>query len=207
MTESKATTLITPEVRLAFPSLFVRRPKIKGSDDLTYQSVLLLPPDVDLAPFHAAMAAAMTARWGKVQKLPATANPIHEAEEKAGTAGFLPGWRYINTHANRPVGVVDRMAVPITPDEDEDPEHPGRFRKSSRVYAGVWAKVFLNCYAWEFSGKRGVSFGLVAVQIVRDDERIDGGVDATQVFTPLGELPGGPAAAGAGGDDMEKLFG
>lgn len=184
--------LITPEGRLSFPSLFEPKPRFKGSPNLTYQCVLLLPPDTDMKPFHAAIKAAMVAKWGKVVQLPGDKNPIRSCSDKHDVSGYEDGWFYLNLHSRNRPGVVDRVCVPVT-----DP---------ARVYPGMWVRAFINSFAWEHpSGGRGISFGLNSIQLVRDDERLDGRRDATQVFTPLGDLEGSPSSTPAA-DDLDAMF-
>lgn len=193
--------IITPPVRLSFPQLFV--PKAMRNPDGTagkpkFSASLLLPPDIDLKPFAAAYKAALLKKFNTIEVVvPAKNQPIKPADDKEAYATQFKGWRVINAGSNeqnRPV-VVDQKLQPVT--------------DASRIYAGMWVKVYLNAYAWHHpTGGKGVSFGLNAVQIVRDDERLDGRRVATDVFTPL-EMPEGAAGEGgeAGGDSLASLFG
>ena len=70
----------------------------------------------------------------------------------------------------------------------------------SRVYAGVWAIIHTNCYAYDNKGNRGVAFGLEHVQIVRDDEPLDGRTKVDSAFKAIagkgtGTAAGVPAAS------------
>lgn len=181
--------ILTPEVRLSFPALFKPKPRFRGADEnkLTYQATLLIPPDCDLTPFREAMKAAIFAKWEKMVVLPAKGNPIHPCAEKPDLDGYDEGWHYIACHSQRPPGVVDRNNVPLS---DE-----------TRVYPGVWAKAYINAFAWDHPvGGRGVSFGLNGIQIVRDDERLGGGaMNVADVFEPLGEQE-------TGGGLNEEMF-
>jgi hypothetical protein len=191
--------LLTPEARLAFPALFVPKPRTrevkmdpKGvpiPPELYYQATLLLPPTVDLRPFHTAMLAACTAKFGREFRLPANKNPIRDCAEK-DLAGYDEGWHFVaaSSKTRRP-GVVNRLNEPVT-----DP---------AMVYSGMWIRAYLNAFAWNHpSGGKGVSFGLTAVQLIRDDERLDGHVDAATLFEPLDDLPTVP-----GEDTASSLFG
>lgn len=171
------THVVTPRVRLAFPALFKPRPKMKGGTDpnsqkLTYQAVLLLPPEVDLKPFHDAMRAAMIDKFGKVEKLPADKNPIRSCDEKAGTVdGYEPGWRFINLHSQYAPAVVDQRRQPII---DE-----------SMIFAGCYVRAHVNAFAWTFGPRKGVSFGLNAIQLVEVGPRLDGRANVDDVFEAL----------------------
>lgn len=192
MTTSKKfseTDIVTPDVRLSFPALFEPKPRARGSDKLTYQATLLLPPKTDMAPFVAAMKAAMMAKFGKLLPLAGRGNPIHKAEEKQ-YAGYEPGWHYISTNNTRAPAVVDQLKRPVT-----DPD---------RMYPGLWVRAFLNAYAWDNpAGGKGVSFSLNAIQVVRDGERLDGRreVNPDEVFTAL-EMPQDGAADAASWDPL-----
>lgn len=170
----------TEPVRLAFVSLFDKKPRARGSDKLSYQATLLIPPTVKLAPFHDAMKAAMLKKFEKVVPLKERGMPIKKCEDYE-YAGYLPGWFAIGTNSDRQPPVVDRNKVPIT--------------DKTLVYSGVWAHVIIDAYAWSHeTGGKGVSFDLRAVQIVRDDERLDGRgkpVDPDAAFEALEMEAGG----------------
>ena len=195
--ELRPSCIIVPEARLAFPSLFKKRPrtadpaKKANEDEWAFQAVLLLPPETNLKPFHRAMQAAMIQKWGKVVQLPASKNPIHDCSEKPETNGYEDGWYYINAANKRPVAVVNRMSEPIT-----DP---------SKIYAGCWCRVFLEAYAWKHQlGGQGVSFSLNGVQFLRDDERLDNAIDVGEVLEPLDATDGADDGDDA---DLGDLFG
>lgn len=190
-TKTAGTIVRTPEVRLAFPALFEPKPRSKDKPDVkTFQAVLLIPPSVKKELFTNAIKAAMIEKWGKVIPLPASKNPLRDCAEKPGLAGYEAGWTYINTHSKFKPGVVDRLLVPVT-----DP---------SKVYPGMWVKAHINAFVWDHpTGGKGVSFGLNAIQLVRDDERLDGRVDATALFEPL-DAPA--PTSGTEGGDTEDLF-
>nr|MBP8137001.1 DUF2815 family protein [Candidatus Eisenbacteria bacterium] len=82
--------------------------------------------------------------------------------------------------------VVDRACLPVT-----DP---------AKVYAGLWVKCALAAWAYDNASGKGVSFDLRAVQLVRDDERLDGRSKAAnpdEVFEALELPPEGDTGVGA----------
>lgn len=187
---TNARELVTPPVRLAFPALFKPKPRFQGSDRETYQAVLLLPPDTDMAPFVAAMKAAMVEKFGKVIQLPAAKNPIRDCGDKT-IDGYEDGWAYINTHSGYAPAVVDQQRQEII-----DP---------SKIYAGCWCRFHLTAYAWDHpSGGKGVSFSVNAVQLVRDGERLDGRRDVSEIFESITVEGDEESSASAG---AEELFG
>lgn len=176
------TVLVTPPCRLAFPSLFKPSPRFRGSDRETYQATVLIPPDMDLAPFHRALVAAMTEKWGQVFALAGNGNPIRDAATKAQYQGYDAGWRFINANSGYAPAVVDQEVQPIT---DE-----------SVVYPGCWCRFFLSAYGWDHaSGGKGVSFSLEGVQFVADGEPFASRADASSMFNPVAVPPGSTAAA------------
>lgn len=171
--------VITPPVRLAFPSLFEPRQRAPGNDRMTYQAVALIPPEVDKGPFVKAIRAAMAAKWGdKIKSLPADKNPIKDCADKADVAGYEEGWRYINLHSGYKPQVVDRNRQEIIAPEV--------------IYPGCWVRIHMKAYAYDHKvGGKGVSFSLEAVQFVRDDERLDGRKKAADIFDPLDDAEDG----------------
>lgn len=187
--ELSPSNVVTPPCRLAFPALFKPKPRMKvvKPDEkvrLTYQAVVLMPPEVTLEPFYEAMKFAMTEKWGKIEKLPGDRNPIRDAGDKAGQIdGYEAGWKFINCHSGYAPAVVDRRRQPII-----EPE---------LVYAGCWCRFHLNAFAWDYGGKKGVSFSLNAVQFDHDDDRLDGRANVEDVFEALedsGSAPDGDAS-------------
>lgn len=191
-TELKDTDIITQPVRLSFPSLFEKKPTARGGDRLAYQAAILLPPDTDLAPYHAAMKAAMLDKFGKVLKLPAAKNPIKDCAEK-DLDGYDEGWHFINVKSGYQPSVVDQRRQEII-----DPE---------RIYAGCWVRMHINAWCWDHPvGGKGVSFSLNAVQLVRDGERLDGRRATTDMFDEI-EVEDMPDDAHDADVDAEELFG
>lgn len=182
MPQLSATEVVTQPCRLAFPALYEPKPRFTGNERLTYQATLLLPPDFDLTPLHEALKAAMLAKWNKVEKLPADMNPIHPCANKEHLDGYLPGWKYISVHSDYQPAIVDGRLQAIT-----DPK---------MIYPGCWCRFHINAYAWVFTGRKGVSFGLNGVQFVRDDERLDGRKAVSDVFDSIeGESPSSASSA------------
>lgn len=158
------TDIVTPEVRLIYPSLFEATPKFQGSDDLRFQATFLIPEGADLSPFQSAIDAALAAKFpGKPPKLPD--HPVRSADEKAadGKGGFEKGWHYIAAKS------FDDKTAPLVVDQRRN-----EIIDPSMIYGGCWVRAHVRAYAWAFSGKKGVSFDLKAVQLVRGGDPIGG---------------------------------
>jgi len=196
MAELGPTEIVTPPLRLAFPALFEPKPVAKGKSDEMYQAVLLLPPDTDLKPFAACIKAAALEKFGKLPPMAADKNPIKSCAGKSQFAGYDEGWHYINTKSKFEPTVVDQRRQSII-----DPK---------MIFAGCWCRFHINAFAYDHpQGGKGVSFGLNAVQLVREDERLDGRKTAEEVFDPI-EVEGDEDVAfqeAATETDAEALFG
>lgn len=189
MTKQESSTVVRlNNVRLSFPALFKPRPKSRTTPGvLTFQASFLLPPSFDLEPLKKAAMAAVQAKFAKPTKVK---SPIRDAGEK-DFAGYEEGWHFIAAWSNHRPVVVDRLAAPVT---DE-----------SLIYPGMWVNAHVNAFAWDHpEGGKGVSWNLNAIQIVRDDERLDGRINAASAFEPLDALPSG--SMGSIGDEEENPF-
>jgi hypothetical protein len=191
---TRPTDVITCDVRLAFPSLATRKPRARGSEKLTFQATLLFPPAADLNPVKEAVKAAMMRKWGKLVKLAPRNNPLKAAGDK-DYAGFEPDWTYIATNSDRAPGLVNRRSQPLALDAIE-----------STFYPGCWVRAFVNAFAWEHpTGGQGVSFGLMGLQFIRDDERFDGRRNASEVFVPLDMDDAVPGAGPPASDEFDPF--
>lgn len=172
-------THLVVRARLAFPALFAPRPYgpvQKGvttpPDKLFYQASLLLPPETPLQPIAEAMRVAMMAKFNETLKLTGDSQPVKKCDDmEKPPKGFETGWRLIRTKSKQRPALVDQRRQPVT---DE-----GLF------YAGCWVNAHINAYAWAYGGKRGVSFGLNAVQFAEHGDRIDNRPEITDVFEAL----------------------
>lgn len=92
-------------------------------------------------------------------------SPFRDQAEKQNYAGFTPGGIFIRATTLYKPPVVDLNNNPIVDTE-------------GRAYPGVWALVSINLFHYGISPpqpKKGVSFGLQAVMIVADDNKLGGG--------------------------------
>jgi len=167
-----------------FPALF--SPKANKNNPAAapqYAAVLLLDSAAVQTQAYQAMrqavASAISEKFGAakaadpafVRKL---ALPFRDASEKAGESGypgfedgdtFFRAWRKEDFDAP---GVIDLHG--------EDIVVPGD------VWSGQLARFTVRAFAWENTGKRGVSFGLDHVQIVKKDMPKLGSASASAAF-------------------------
>ena len=156
--------IFTGPVRLAFVNLL--EPDKKGK----YNCALLFPVGTDMSPIQ--NAALEIAR----EKFPRDFDdqgpigihfPFHDQKEKAfGDSpykGYTPGGVFFNVSNNE-----------TQPDIFDT--HKQKVTDPSKVYSGVWAFLLLNTYTYgPPQPKKGVSFGIRAIMLAQDDQKLGGG--------------------------------
>lgn len=154
--------------RLSYPHLFQPQKQDDGSEK--YSTVLLLPPDADLAPLRKALQNAWTDKFGTDQaKWPKKARKpddvLADAEEKYGPD--FAGWTAVSARSSDEPGVVDPARIKVT---DKRETYPGR-----------WAR--MTCAAFGYDNKtKGVTLGLNNVQLLKHDTPIAGKARAEDDF-------------------------
>lgn len=174
--KQKLPPIITPEFRLAFPSVFEPNAFAGGGEE-KYSITMLFPKGSDIASLKNLAAQACAMEWGadKTKWPTPLHNPFGDGDTKEwdGFAGNV----FVRATSYYPPGVVDSRNQPII-----DPK---------KVYGGCYAKAQVNAFAWTYMGKSGVSFGVSAMQVTRDGEPF-GNRDATKIFAPI---PGAEGSA------------
>ncbi|MDP2619877.1 MAG: DUF2815 family protein [Hyphomicrobiales bacterium] len=172
----------TCEVRLSFPNLF--KAVSRDEDKVPKRSAaILFPRGADIAVLKQAVADCAKETWG--DKIPKGLRlPFRDQGEK-DFEGYEEGCVFFNASSTQRIPVVDRKLEPIVDEED--------------VYPGIWAIVTLR--AFPYGSKKGstfspgIGFGLQAVQIVKDGERLGGGrADPNEEFETLPDLEEGESA-------------
>lgn len=176
-----STKVNTPDFRVAFPAVFkAKRNDLSGKDE--FSLVALFPKGANLKELEAAAKAALVKKWGdKKEKWPKNLrSPFRdqgdrEKENDNGDMvlpqGYEKGAVYINLKSNQRPGVVDQSVQEIL-DESE-------------FYGGCWARASINAYAYDQAGNRGVAFGLMNVQKVRDDDAFGNRTKPQDDFAPV----------------------
>jgi hypothetical protein len=167
--------LIIGPGRLSFVNLFT--PKTNDQGKLVYTTALLLPPGYDTDEVTDALIGAAKAKWGENRaKWPTLKRPpeavIRPCEESDWYKGF-PGWKFLNLSSNTAPGVVDAVKAVV---HDE-----------KQAYAGRWARISANPFAYDGKGGKGVSLGLNNVQLMRHDQPLSGKPRAEDEFDEVAE--------------------
>lgn len=182
--------LVTPYAVLSFPTLFTPKPRAQNGEAV-YSCALLFDEAAQKSKEYKAMQDACIAAFKEKfgDKAPmkgaSVTFPFRDAGEKSDKyQGYEDGVTYINPWTKQKPGLVDaRLQDVLLPEQ---------------VYAGQVVRAQVTPFAWENSGKRGVSFGLNHIQIVKHDApRIDGRVAANKAFDAIDS---------AGDDDEESPF-
>ncbi len=196
---SESNSVVTPECRLSFPNLF--KPEKNTRDDGTvveqFGASFLFPLGADLGDMKALVLRTAEAEFGDdalaLLKDGTLHNPIKDQGKKRHLTGYTEG-SYISAISKSRPGVVklqDGALVDVI-----DP---------AEVFPGLIVRASLRAYAFTHRNpqgkvmKRGVSFGLNNVLIVRDDgTRWDNRTDAAQDFAAFGKPPSTGGAASKG---------
>lgn len=157
-------TKVSPVGRVSFPSVFEKQEYAGKS---SYNMTLLLDKDDPGLP---AMLAEVNAAGKEKHGEKKFDKPFINGDE-SDYDGY-EGKVAIRFKSQTKPQVVDGKREAISPD-------------SGRFYAGCYARVSYTVYAWEFEGKRGVSFGLCNIQKVEDGEPFSARTSAEDDFDVL----------------------
>lgn len=174
------TKIITPVFRLSFPNIWVARPNELKNGELQYSIVMLFDKKAAATELKAMKELAgkvATFRFGANTK--GLRSPFRDGDTDTNRAGDLrkdnnpviSGMIYINAWSKNKPGVVNAKAE-IIMDQDE-------------VYGGCYCKAQLNCYAYDTAGNRGVSFGLLHVQKIKDGDPFGNRSRPEDAFGPV----------------------
>lgn len=161
--------ILTGPVRLAFCDLFKPGRSMNEGQEGKYQTQALFSPFTDFSVFYNAYYEVLAREFAEYYDAASGQyhglhSPFRDQSEKLKFGGYTPGLVFMTCTSRYKPPLVDSRMNPIV---DE-----------SRVYAGVWAILSINAYAFGKSPpqpKKGVSFGLQSVMVIADDEKFGGG--------------------------------
>lgn len=171
--------IVTPfEFRLAFPAVF--EPKVvEGSNSgPKYSITMLMEKETDLSALREIVREAIVEKWGpdKAKWPQGLIMPIHDSDKEGKTWAGFPGMIFARASSKYPPGVFGAMTDKATglPESAYTPQGQLKPGWDRRVYGGCWCRAQINAYAFDYMGKKGVSFGLTSIQVTRDDEPFGG---------------------------------
>lgn len=193
--EKKSTNgIVTPEFRVSFPSVFTPKASMNAGGAPKYSITMLFPKTTDVTPIKLLIRAAIEKKWGADQtKWPkGLFIPFRDGSEK-DYEGYGPDVVFASAGSTRRPGLVDHAVQPII--------------EPSEFYAGCYARAKIDVYAFEAKDKstgavlkKGVTFGLINVQKLRDGEPFSNATkpenDFDAVPAPAGAAPAGEPLAG-----------
>ena len=157
--QAKLKKITTGKFRVSFPHVF--KAQTTPSGEQRFSVVMLLPKeDKDSVNKLQSLAkAAAYEKWGKDAvdgKKVKIAWPFRDGEEKSDQYDGYEGMIFASASSkNKPKVVGKNLDVIV--DESE-------------FYPGCYARASINAYAWEWKGKKGVSFGLINLQKLAEGE-------------------------------------
>lgn len=193
MYQNIPTKCLTGEVRLSYAHL--SQPYInpqRPNDEPKYSTTLLIPKSDQAtfndmtAAFNAAADAAVSTKWGGVRP-PRIEPVIHDGD----------GVRSDGT----PYGEECKGHWVVTASSKQKPQVVGQDNVTCElapqdIYSGMYARVTVNFFGYNYGGKKGVGCGLGNVMKTRDGEPFAGGASAEADFAGVGAAPGAAAPAG-----------
>lgn len=104
--------------------------------------------------------------------------PLRDAEAEDREGSEYEGMFFANAGTNvkkgKPGVVLKNGTKLVDPDEIRD-----------NVYSGCWGQVSITAFYFDNSGNKGIAFALNNVMKWKDDDRLDGSVDASDEFADL----------------------
>ncbi len=171
------TVIITPVFRLSYPHVW--EPVFNQLAKREEYSIQMLFDKKEKAGLNAmaALVGELIAwkGWGKEAR-----KPFIDGDTKKDSAGVLyseknpcnKGMIILRSWSKQAPGVVDPTG-----------KHP--ITQHDEIYGGCYCKAQLNAYAYEQAGNKGVSFGLLHLQKVKDGEPFGNRTRAEDAFAPV----------------------
>lgn len=160
----KQTQVTTGEVRISYEHLLKPYAQQPGAEEKYSVTVLIPKSDIatkqriDMA-IQAAISEGVATKWGGVRP-PQPPVPIHDGDGLRPNGDAFgeecKGYWVMTASSKQRQDIVDTAMNPII-----DP---------TEVYSGMYARVCLNFFAYNSTGKKGIGCGLGPVQKTRDGE-------------------------------------
>ena len=177
---NEPTKIIIGPVRFSYLNVF--KPRFNEMNEKTEYSVTNLLPKSDKVSIDKIKEALKAALVAKFKAVPDKwDNPIRDGDKETDNNGEAkyPGFWFFNTKSGEEY-------KPVTVNASKQAVGPEAGWKS-----GDWGNVQINCYGYEFKGKKGVGLGLLGIQFTKVDAGFGNTTDPAAVAA---------AFSGTGGD-------
>ena len=182
--------MITPLMRISYP--YVWEPKANLSGALKYSCSLLISKDdkAGVAALNEAVNKAIAKGkekiWeGKVPKFRYA--PLRDGDEELAsgekTDPVYKNTVFLNCSSDNPPQIVVATGAGPKPLLD-----------TSALFAGCWVRVDVNPFPYKRAGNCGVGWGLNNIMLVKEDERLDGRMRATDAFADFAPIDAAASA-------------
>lgn len=175
---AKETQILTPTFRLSFPHIWEKH--LNEMAKREQYDIVMMFPKTDVAALkgmYDLMKKVANHRFGAGAK--GLKNPFKDGDTAENQAGELiceknpsyKGHMILSSWSKNGPGVVNaKNELIINHDE---------------VYGGCFCRAQLNCYAYEAAGNRGVSFGLLHIQKLKDGDPFGARTRVEDAFGPV----------------------
>lgn len=173
----KVNEIVTGQARLSFVHLFKPYAYTPGAEEKFSTTILVPKTDTTTkqridAAIEAAAQQGQAEKWGG-QRPAIMPTPIYDGDGVRPSDGAPFGeeckGHWVFTAASKqPVEVVDAGGNPII--------------NETEVYSGMYGRVCVQFFAYNFSGKKGIGCGLGPVQKIADGEPLAGHTSAAEAF-------------------------
>lgn len=179
--------LFTPVGRLSFPALF-KPTKFDADSAEKFETTFILEKAKNaafIATLKEAVRECAQEQWGN--KIPPTLHlPIRDGAERPDKDGFGEHVWFFRASSKSRVPILDQTGSAVLVPDD--------------VYPGMHARLRFRPFAYDHKVKKGISFGLRAVQVILGSgEPLGGAVTADTAFKDAEPMEG--MSAGMGPDD------
>ncbi len=177
-----ATSINTPLAYLSYPQLHEGKADDKGV--LKFSCALVFPADADLTALRAAIDEAAVKKFGEKGKAMVKNEVLDVSFRKNARKDDYetkcPGGYYLNARTeNRPTFVFPYAGT------DGKPERVPQEQVRDVFYPGALVRANLSVYAYDRSEKKGVTFGLNGLQLIKNTPRWAGAPDAVDAFDAM----------------------
>lgn len=188
------TRIITPVFRLSYPHVW--EPKFNQLAKREEYSIQMLfdkaTAKVALADMVKMVNYLVNWKWGANAQ--GIRKPFADGDTKADSTGALlveknpvyKGMILITSWSKNAPGIVDMTG-----------KHP--ITQKDEIYGGCFCRAYVNAYCYETAGQKGVNFGLIHIQKIKDGDPLGHRTRPEDAFSPV------ESEAGAASSD-ESMF-